>query len=188
MTDDTELLQRFVDCFARLDDSTFTHDEPPPPELTVGLDPDDWNVIRWRPVATETSADALHVFANIGSLPTLYQQLILSHRWLAVDLHLFRLLGNPPATDLQPLSNLMFSDPVLTQTLVPKGYIRFGLAPNSSYDPICFDLNRFDSDDCPIVRLEHESILMHDTIGDVTTLFDTFRDLVFAVVAVDTHS
>lgn len=188
MSDDAELIQRFVDCFTRLDDSTFTHNEPPPPEVTVGPDPNDWKAIRWRPAAMQTSADALRIFADIGSLPSLYQQLILSYRWLGADLHLLRLLGNPPAPDLQPLVNLMFSDPVLTQTLVPNGYIRFALAPNSSYDPICFDLNRFDDDDCPIVRLDHESILMHDTIGDVTTLFHTFRELLNAVLAVGTHS
>jgi hypothetical protein len=82
----------------------------------------------------------------------------------------------------------MFSDPVLTQTLIPNRYIRFALAPDSSYDPVCFDLNRFNNNDCPIVRIEHESVLMHETIGDVATLFDTFRDLVIAVVALDTHS
>jgi hypothetical protein len=103
MTDDAELIQRFVDCFARLDDSTFSLDEPPPPELSAGPDPNDWNAIRWRPAPIQTSADALSVFADVATLPVLYQQLILSHRWLAADLHLIRLLGNPPAPDLQPL-------------------------------------------------------------------------------------
>ena len=103
---------------------------------------------------------------------------------MSVDLEIVRLLGNPPGDSLQPLANLMTSDPVLQTTLGPKGYVRFAMA-SDCYDPICFDVNRTAGDDCPIVRLNHESILMHDRIGDVSTIFDSFRDLVLAVLALE---
>jgi hypothetical protein len=96
-------------------------------------------------------------------------------------LGIFRLLANNAARDLQPLASAMLSDPVLNRTLIPAGYVRFALAEDD-YDPICFDLNRFADGDCAIVRLEHESILMHDSIGVYNTIFPTFRELVRAVV------
>jgi hypothetical protein len=111
----------------------------------------------------------------------LYETLVVSYRWPEVNLGVFRLLPNEPASDLQPLADAMFADPVLNNTFLPARYVRFALAVDA-YDPICFDLNRMAHGDCPIVRLEHESILMHDTIGACDTLFATFRECVLAVI------
>lgn len=187
MADDAKLIQRFVDCFQRLDDSTYTHDEPPPPELNLGPDPDDWNALRWAPAAITTPTEALNIFPFTDSLPKIYLQIVLSYRWVEVDLHLLRFGGNPPGDGLQLLSESMFSDPVLTQTLKPNGYIRFGMAADC-YDPICFDLNRALDGDCPVVQIDHESVLTHGKIGDVVTLFDTFRELVLAVLELDNET
>ncbi|QDT10609.1 hypothetical protein [Planctomycetes bacterium K23_9] len=184
MGDDAALIRRFVDCFLRLDDSSYTADAPPPATLSLGQDPDDWNTIRWAPAAIESPPESLGDLPSNESLPALYRQLVLSFRWLSVDLHIVRLLGNPPGDGLEPLANQMTSDPVIQNTLGPKGYVRFALAPDC-YDPICFDLNRVANDDCPIVRLSHEPILMRDKIGDVSTVFNTFRDLVYAVLALE---
>ena len=184
MADDVALIQRFVDSFQRLDDSTYTADEPPPAALTLGPAPDDWNTIRWAPASITSPPESIGDLPHHESLPTLYRQLALSYRWMSVDLEIVRLLGNPPGDGLQPLANLMTSDPVLQNTLAPNGYVRFAMAPDC-YDPICFDVNRAADDDCPIVRLNHESILMHDRIGDVSTVFDSFRDLVLAVLALE---
>jgi len=184
MADDAALIQRFVDCFQRLDDSTYTADEPPPAELSLGPDPNDWNTIRWAPAAIATPPESLTALPRSESLPMLYRQLVVSFRWLSVDLEIVRLLGNPPGDGLQPLANLMTADPVLENTLAPNRYVRFALAADC-YDPICLDLNRVTNADCPVVRLNHESILMHDKIGDVSTLFGSFRDLVFGVLALE---
>ena len=183
MPNDADLLQRFVDSFARFDDMTCSHEDPPPPELSAGLDPDDWNILRWRPAAIATAPAALSAIRRAGPLPEIFEQFVLSYRWLPVELERFRLLPNPPAADLRPLAEEMFADPVLNNTLLPAGFVRFALAPNECYDPICFDLNRFAKGDCPIVRINHESVLMHDTLGEIDTIFGSFRELVNAVVA-----
>ncbi|MEM9413006.1 MAG: hypothetical protein AAGA30_17990 [Planctomycetota bacterium] len=115
-------------------------------------------------------------------MPILFETLALSYRWLAVDLGICRLLENPPAADLQPLADAMFRDPIITNTLLPAGFVRFALAPNECYDPVCFDLSRMQDDDCPIVRMNHEVILIHQVIGEVTTLYGSFRELVIAVI------
>jgi hypothetical protein len=83
---------------------------PPAEELSAGIDPDDWNIVRWRPTPIDTPRDALSVLRDRVSadLPHLYEHLILSYRWLEVELQFFRLLANPPAADLKPLSDRMF--------------------------------------------------------------------------------
>lgn len=94
---DAELIQRFVDCFARLDDSTFSHGDPPPPEFNDGMNPDDWNDIHWRPVAVSTSPESLTAIRRAGVLPTLYEQLVTSYRRPAIDTDIVRLLLNMPS-------------------------------------------------------------------------------------------
>jgi len=64
--------------------------------------------------------------------------------------------------------------------------VRFALAPDCCYDPICFDLNHYSNGDCPIVRFEHESILMYDKIGEKKQLFPSFRKMMQAVVTIET--
>ena len=58
MVDDADLIRRFVACFTRLDDSTFSHDQPPPQKLSAGIDPNNWNSIRWQPAAISTASHA----------------------------------------------------------------------------------------------------------------------------------
>lgn len=178
---DAALLQRFVNTFNELDDSIYTHLLPPADGFIAGIDPEDWNLIRWKPACLPTRRSAISAIRIAGPLPRLYEMLALTYRWPMVDLRLLRLLPNEPASDLRPLAAAMFADPVLNNALVPAGYVRFAMAADD-YDPICFDLNRPVGDDCPIIRLEHESILMHDRIGAHSTIFPTLRELMLAVI------
>ena len=175
------LLQRFAKAFSRFDGHIYTHANPPADAFLDGIDADDWNVVRWRPLKRQTPPLAVSAIRFAGKLPTLYELFALSYRWPQVQLGACRLLANELATDLQPLANSMLIDPLLNQTLVPAHYVRFATA-TENYDPICFDLNRYAGDDCPIVRLDHESILMHESIGNTKTIFETFRELVVTVV------
>ena len=138
-------------------------------------------LLRLHAIATP---DALSVFRRQfpTGLPQLYEMLVLSYRWLEVHLDFARLLANPPAPDLKPLHDCMFEDPVLNFTLVPAGFVRFAIL-SECYNPICFDLTHYRDGDCPIVELEHESILCHDRIGDSEQLFPSFRTMVKDVVA-----
>ena len=188
MKDDAKLLQCFADCFVRLDSDVRTHCNPPLPEFVTGIDPDDWDIVLWQPAALSTPHESLDSIRRVGVLPRLYEHLATSYRWPEVEIGVCHLLPNLPGDDLGPLGDSMFADPVLNNTLIPNGFSRFATAPNACCDPICFDLNRFANDDCPVVRLNHESILMHDTLGDVETVFGSFRELVHAVLAIETPS
>ena len=179
---DSGLLHRFVETFAQLDDLEWHSDSPLPAALTP-LGPADSTTQRWQPAQINTPVNALKdIRRDQRALPELFEQLVTSYRWLDVDLGVCRLLPNYPADDLTPLSREMFKDPVLNNTLLPARLIRFAKAPFGCYDPICFDLSRAAEQDCPIVRVNHETILSDISLGDVTTIFDSFRELVVAVI------
>jgi hypothetical protein len=179
---DLDLLVAFAESFSTLDELFCPHDRPPPPALLDATPADDWSIVRWHPsrlAATRAGIDGLR---RVGRLPLLFETFAESFGWLDVDLRICRLFANPPATDFVYLSTAMFADPVLNNTLLPLRLVRFALAPDCCYDPICFDLSDFDGDDCPIVRLEHESILTRARVGKRDVLFHSFRELVRTVI------
>ena len=182
MNHESEILDRFTQSFRLLDDLTCTHDEPPPEILSIGNDPSDWMSIRWQPTKVANPTISVDLVRRAGQLPQLCEQLATTYCWLTVDLRLFCLFANPPSLDLKPLADAMFGDHVLNNTLLPGRYVRFAQAANGSYDPICFDLNRMVGGDCPIVRISHESVLMHNEIGIPVTVFPSFRTLVLNVI------
>jgi hypothetical protein len=174
---DDELIRRFVATFAQLDELGCLPSAPPPPELFAGMDAD--GSVCWRPAVIATPREQLHeLYRRVpGPFPALYEELVLNYRWLEVDLQTARLLANPPGPTLDGLADEMLGDPVLINTLLPAGFIPFGKATDLCYDPMCFDLDSRQGDDCPIVQLEHESILCHDKIGASWQRFPSFRDL-----------
>ena len=179
---DSELLDAFAQSFLMLDELICPHDRPPPLVLLDATTSVDWSIVRWHPIRLPAPRACIDCLRRVGRLPQLFESFAESFGWLDVDLRICRLFANPPATDCVDLSTAMFADLVLNNTLLPLRLVRFALAPDCCYDPICFDLSNFDGDDCPIVRLEHESILRHDRIDKCEVIFDSFRDLVLAVI------
>ena len=176
---DDELIDRFVGTFCMLDSTQcFTHEHPPPEEFDAGVDPSDWQLIRWRPARVEVGADVLAGFRNRlqMTLPPLYERLICSWRWPEVELGRIRLFANPPGPDLASLAERILREPVFCGHLVANGFIPFAF--EGSYDPVCFDLNhrRLDGD-CPIVAFEHEAMLSFDRVGESWTRWSSFRQL-----------
>jgi hypothetical protein len=174
---DDELLARFVATFGRLDDLMCLPSEPPPPELAT---PEQEGVDRWRPAAIRTDRDQLEaLYRKVpGPFPALYERLVLSYRWLEVHLETVMLLGNPPGPTLDGLASAILRDAVLVNTLLPARLIPFGRVSGGGYGPMCFDLRARKRDDCPIVQVEHESVLCHDRIGETWLRYPSFRELV----------
>ncbi len=179
---DSQLIDDFASMFSNLDDLICVHEEPPPQLLFDCIDPDDWNIIRWKPAKLAAQRNDIETLRRVGPLPTLFEQFAQCYAWLEVDLGICRLFANPPTSDFDSLVESMFCDRVMNDTLIPARLVRFALAPDCCYDPICFDLSRFDDNDCPIIRFEHESILCDHRLGEGETLFDSFRELVHAVI------
>jgi hypothetical protein len=182
---DEHLLKAFIDAFSKLGDTMLLDPTTLPPEMDAGFDDSPWALQRWRPAVVATDAALMQpLYEKLpGRFPPLYEKLILSYRWLEIDLgDVIRLLANPPGLTLSGLGAEIAADPVIVDVLFPLGFIPFGKA-SDSYDPICFDAKRAAADgDCPIIRIEHEAVLCHSVIGERQQIADSFRGLVEKVV------
>ena len=185
-TRDEALLADYVSAFTRLDNTT----RPSvPAELRVGTD--EHGELLWQPGRYTTPVSALDAlyrgmgFSGEGScrFPRLYERLVVSYRWMEVDLGIYRLLANPPADDLSPLQAAMCNDKHLFEVLASNGFVQFGMGPDLDYDPICFDFrNRRQGGDCRVVKLDHEVILCHGRIRETGELAPSFRSLVMDTI------
>jgi hypothetical protein len=176
-----DLLEQFVASFEKLDEmAEFQEIDPVAWELRVGQ-PDQFGMTQWRPAKTKTDPELLApVYARLPArFPPLYEQLVLSYRWAEVDLQSFRLLANPPGSDLSRLLAEVEGDKGLTESLIPAGYIKFGKGPDMDYDPVCFDLkSRTKRKDYRIVKIDHEEILCNYRVKVVAELAPSFEHLV----------
>ena len=185
---EADLLARLITAFGRLGDTVVYGGEAVPPELDDGYDDSPWATPRWKPAATETDPAALsELYARLpGRFPPLYERLVLSYRWLDVQLDgLLVFLANPPGPSLEPLLSRITADPTFVKVLFPRGLIPFGRAGGDRYDPICFDTARrcATTGDCPIAWIEHEAVLCDEMIGDRRELAGSFRTLVETIVS-----
>ena len=183
---DTKLLTQFIDSFARLDDMIAP--EGVPDELLVKQETVTWEswreFPRWQPLPVDTDPVELKsLYQQIGgTFPSLYERLLLSYRWLEVDLNLLRLFANPPDHDFAELAETIFADHALAEVLIPAGYVPFGRS-SINYDPMCFDLNaRSPAGDCPVIQFAHEAILCDLRIGEQWQRWGSFRELMSEVV------
>jgi hypothetical protein len=184
---DELLLERFVASFDKLDGMLAIEDlDPIAWELSPGVrDEHGWKY--WRPTKVCTERSALDsVYSELpAQFPPLYELLVLSYRWAEVDLGLFTLLPNPLGPDL---SGLLVRDQILTDFLLPLGYIQFGKGPDADYDPVCFDISsRKKNGDYGIVKIDHEEILCNDRLKVVADLAPNFEELVKAVIETAEH-
>jgi hypothetical protein len=176
-----ELLRQFVGCWQTLDgfDLQGSIDD-----LSFNLPPD--SPLRaqhhyWRPLELATDRSMLEsVYAKLPArFPPLYQQLVLSYRWLEVDLQLYRLHANPPGPGLSGLLDRTLKDEFLSGFLLKNGFIPFGKGTDMDYDPICFDLRaRKKNREFEIVKLDHEEILCNERIRVVAKVAPSFEQLV----------
>jgi hypothetical protein len=182
---DERLLARFVEAFEWLDNLTEPQEHPPPDELCTGISHSSWGWLQWRPAKISTDrAELGRIYDRIPRpFPDLYERLVLSYRWLEVNLEAFVLHANPPGPTLAGLADEIFRDSVFVDVLIPNGYVPFARQSDACYDPLCFDLNSTKKGDCPIIRFEHEAILCHLRIGEREQVFPSFRELIWSTIA-----
>ena len=185
MSDTELLLDRFIASFEKLDDMRADKELFPIAwQLAVG-DCDEFGFKHWRPVPVKADPLMLDpLYAKLpGRFPPLFEHLVLSYRWAEVELWSYRLLANPPGSDLSGLLHQMLKDPGLRDNLLPAGYIQFGKGPDVDYDPVCFDTrSRRRSGDCRIVKLDHEEILCNDRVKIVDELAPSFEQLMLQTI------
>jgi hypothetical protein len=183
MSKDKQLLTDFVASFAALDELIVFRSEEVAPELMAG-----WidGYERWQPIRVIADRSALELpYQHLAKrFPPLFEEPILSYRWISVDLGMFELLPNPPGEDLGSMLKAILVDRVLTKVLLPRGFVQFARAPGGSYDPICFDTNRpTKHGDYPIIQFEHESIICDEQIGRLELVSPSFRTAVIDIIS-----
>jgi hypothetical protein len=124
------------------------------------------------------------VYAKLPAhFPRLFELLVLSYRWAEIDLGTYRLLANPPGSDLTGLLRQISKDPSLWEALLPAGFMQFGMGPDMDYDPVCFDIKtRKQGGDCRIVKIDHEEILCNNRVKVVSELAPSFYQLVLQTI------
>ena len=179
MKDQDALLEQFVASFEKLDELwTSKEIDPIAWELGVG-EVDEYGHRNWRPLKVRTDRSSLEpLYTKLpGRFPPLFELLALSYRWAEVDLRAFRLLPNPPGTDLAGLFEQNSGDPGLYEALIPAGYVQFGRGPDLDYDPVCFDIKRRKKNgDCPVVKIDHEEILCNYRVKVVGEIAHRLRN------------
>jgi hypothetical protein len=106
-----------------------------------------------------------------------------SYRWAEVDLGSFRLPANPPGSDLTGLLAEVEKDAGLRESLIPAGFIKFGMGPDVDDDPVCFDIkSQTQRQDYRIVKVDHEEILCHHRVKVVAEVAPSFEHLVLQVI------
>ena len=78
---DIELLDSFTQSFAGLGDLHCSDNEPPPELLLSGVDPSDWNFIRWKPTKLPVPRADLEPLRRFGPLPSLFELCAVSFAW-----------------------------------------------------------------------------------------------------------
>jgi hypothetical protein len=182
---DEELLESYVATFPRLDEMVIDVVWFPQaiPLVLANSDLSDFKY--WKPIKVETSPTQLEVvYAKLPAhFPRLFELLVLSYRWAEIDLGTYRLLANPPGSDLTGLLRQISKDPSLWEALLPAGFMQFGMGPDMDYDPVCFDIKtRKQGGDCRIVKIDHEEILCNNRVKVVAELAPSFYQLILQTI------
>ena len=184
----SERLSRFVEAIAVLGDLTVRDaTRELPLEVDAGTDDSRWAFRIWKPAALATPRSELEsVYRHLPArFPPLYEDLVLSYRWLEVEIVGFvNLYANPVGPTLDGLLSNMMRDSAICTVLFSEGYLPFGTAPGGNYDAICFDTRRdLGNGDMPVVRVEHESILCNGKIEKVRTESQAFAPFMESIIA-----
>lgn len=172
------LADRFIASFEKLDD-LWARLDPIAERLAIG-ESNEYGYKRWRPIKVVSDRSLLDpIYAKLPApFPPLFERLVLSYRWAEVDLQSFRVVANPPGSNLAGLFEQISKDKGLWDCLLPSGYIRFGKGPDIDYDPVCFDIKvRNKQGDYRIVKIDHEEILCNNRVKVIAQLASSFEEL-----------
>jgi hypothetical protein len=115
--------------------------------------------------------------------PTVYRSLVARYIFPSFEAGDVAFLGNTPeGTDYYELRDRIFSDGLLSAALLHGGYIQIGNPAGVNYDPICFVPDRGNDDDRPLVRIDHEGILIHDELQVIKKIAPSLSHLMNLVI------
>jgi hypothetical protein len=111
-------------------------------------------------------------------LPPSYRSLVLRYRFPAFERSGMTFFGNLDGNAPDDLVVASIKDPVLSSVSRRSGFLQIGRPASGAYDPICFDLrSRSKTGEAAIVRLDHEAILIGNSIRILAKAADSFLEL-----------
>lgn len=125
------------------------------------------------PVSHEQSTE---LWSRLGVRPpAVFAELLRAYAWRAEsrlgDVLLFsREMSTLATWEAEVVRDSALAKPLLRAKLLP-----FARPLCGSYDSICFDTSKGRDNDCPIVRVDHESVLLHDAPRITATLARSTR-------------
>ncbi|NJD68916.1 MAG: SMI1/KNR4 family protein [candidate division NC10 bacterium] len=98
--------------------------------------------------------------------PAFFRALVSRYAFPVLDLGKVELFANLGDGSQYDLTVAPFRDPVMSPWLAEHRLLHIGFPCIGNYDPICFDLTNAGSPEPPIIKLEHEAILLaRRTVG-----------------------
>jgi len=111
-------------------------------------------------------------------LPPSYRSRLLRYRFPAFDVGAVTLFGNLDGRSYDDLVVASTRDRVLSSVARANGFIQIGRPESGSYDPVCFDARRrTKTGEAGIVQLDHEEILIKDSIRVQEAIAASFPEL-----------
>lgn len=114
--------------------------------------------------------------------PKLFLSLISRYRFAELQVGTIMFFANTG----QPVSHelAVCKDVVMRPVLLEQGLLQFGQPDAVNYDPICFAAAKMKKGDAPIVRVDHEDILIRNGKGRIVAeIAPSFRHFVEQVIA-----
>jgi hypothetical protein len=115
--------------------------------------------------------------------PASFHSLVTRYAFPAFDAAGIQFFANTGDDSLDELRVAIFNDAIIASVTLAAGYIQFARPEDGSYDPICFDARRSAHNrEYPIVRLNHENILIRNEVGAAAKMADSFYRFISAFV------
>lgn len=106
--------------------------------------------------------------------PKPFRSLVDRYRYSNIEVGPLMLFANSGHDLFYELSKRVFADEGIFPLLHKHGLLQFGLPQEANYDPVCFDMQHRYRGDAPIVRLDHEEILLRNRIRVVQQIAPSF--------------
>ena len=172
---DGALIESFYQAILRADRWELLRTEVPSEFATS--ESNEFDCVLWTPVRQSTHVTEFEkIYDKVpGRMPKTFESCLMTFGWLPVEVGDVDLFPHHPQSGLKVFLEHVLRDKELFPYLFRERYVPFGRAAGGSYDPICFDLKRTKDRDCPLVRIDHESVLIDQTPVVTSELAPSFR-------------
>jgi len=156
-------------------------DEVPPSVLVGEPDEEAWCDWALKPYATVNWIKPVE--QRLGRrFPAIFRSLVTRYIFPTFEAgEVFFFANTPEGTEFRELRNRVFSED-LSPALQRSGYLQIGHPGGGDYDPICFALHDGDSDDGPLVQIDHEGIICDDVVEVIREIAPSLRHFMSSVI------